>query len=81
MNNKLNQTGSKRHSLQAVELSQRIQTIVQTVSKPPSPSLLGSDHIESGLRLIPVSSSPLEHIHHVLCQVVQFWQACTGLLR
>ena len=34
-------------------------------------SLLGYDHIESGLRLIPVSS-PLEHIHHVLCQVVRF---------
>ena len=27
--------------------------------------LLGSDHIRSGLCLIPVSSSPLEHIHHV----------------
>ena len=44
-------------------------------------SLLGSDHIESGLGLIPVSSSPLEYIHHVLCQVVQFRQAGTGLLR
>ena len=29
--------GSKRHSLQAVELSQRIQTAVQIVSKPPAP--------------------------------------------
>ena len=43
-------------------------------------TLLGSDRIEIGLRLIPVSSSPLEHIHHVLCQVVQFRQAGTGLL-
>ena len=29
---------SKRHSLQAVELSQRIQTAVQIVSKPPASS-------------------------------------------
>ena len=29
---------AKRHSLQAVELSQRIQTVVQIVSKPPDPS-------------------------------------------
>ena len=29
--------GSKRHSLQAVYLSQRIQTAVQIVSKPPAP--------------------------------------------
>ena len=29
-------------------------------------ALLGSNHIENGLLLSPVSSSPLEHIHHVL---------------
>ena len=29
--------GSNRHSLQTVELSQRIQTAVQIVSKPPAP--------------------------------------------
>ena len=29
--------GSKRHSLQAVELSRRSQTAVQIVSKPPAP--------------------------------------------
>ena len=34
----------------------------------------------SGLRLIPISSSPLEHIHHVLCHVVSFRQAGTCLL-
>ena len=31
-------TGSKRHSLQAVELSQRIQAAVQIVSNLPAPS-------------------------------------------
>ena len=30
--------GSKRHGLQAVELSQRSQTAVQIVSNPPAPS-------------------------------------------
>ena len=30
--------GSKRHSLQTVELSQRSQTAVQIVSNPPAPS-------------------------------------------
>ena len=34
--------GSKRHNLQAVELSQRLQTDVQIVSKPPAPAK-GSD--------------------------------------
>ena len=34
--------------------------------------------IANGLRFIPDSSSPLEHIHHVLCQVMQFLQASTG---
>ena len=33
-----NQEGSKRHSLQAVELSQRTQAAVQIVSKLPAPS-------------------------------------------
>ena len=28
--------GDKRHSLQAVELSRRLQTVVQIVSKPPN---------------------------------------------
>ena len=32
--------GSKRHSLQAVELSQRLQPTVQIVSKPPAPVFL-----------------------------------------
>ena len=35
--------GSKRHSLQAVELSRRLQTAVQIVSKPPAPSNGGPD--------------------------------------
>ena len=30
--------GSKRHSLQSVELSRRLHTAVQIVSKPPAPS-------------------------------------------
>ena len=34
--------GSKQHSLQAVELSQRIQTTVDIVSNPPAPSNRGT---------------------------------------
>ena len=34
----LDMMGSKRHSRQAEELSQQIQTAVQIVSKPPAPS-------------------------------------------
>ena len=32
-------SGSKRHSLQPVELSQRLQTAVQIVSIPPAPAM------------------------------------------
>ena len=37
--------------------------------------------IESGLRLIPVSSSTLEHIHHILCQVVHFRLLLFAMIR
>ena len=31
--------GSKRHNLLAVELSRRLQTVVQLVAKPPAPAM------------------------------------------
>ena len=34
---KMSMTCSKRHSIQAVELSRPLQTAVQIVSKPPAP--------------------------------------------